>query len=607
MAKILKKFTDERPSNSPTPLDALNKTLTHVLKISPLKKRKLRSRKSIEAKKQQIGSSALELAVGRSPSQFTNDLSNVDSLIITDVKNKFKTASSYRDKIQLLTVAASAKLNVNQIAEQFDTSKYLAGVAIEQYKSHGIFSMPAPRQGVKISDSVEKLVTDFYLNDEISKMLPGRKDFVTLKSRSGEKEQIQKRLLLFNLRTVHEMFRDKHQDVEIGLSKFANLRPRQVVFAGAPGTLVVCVCMIHANPDLMWESVKYVAASSSSLKTCTDCILTTLCNPSSPDCNLGACTECPGYEQLEATLANILQLHEDSTIKYSQWVIENNRCTFAQVSKAEDEFIADFVANLEKLAPHRFLCKMQHDYFEQVKNTLTPGVVLVLLDYSENFTFIIQNAIQANHWQNDQCTIHVCVCIYRGEDGELKYVNHVVFSDYMKHETMAVHLFLEKLMNILTEVLPWPIIKLIYFSDGAASQYKNRYNLCNLMHHEEDFGCKAEWNFHPTSHGKNLCDGVGGTVKRKAHNASLQKGSTDPITTPKKLFEYVRANMPSIHCSYTDIQEHTRHNRTQQRRFKKCPAIVGCRSLHFFEPKSSHILAAKVFSLSHEEMLFDKY
>ena len=55
--------------------------------------------------------------------------------------------------------------------------------------------------------------------------------------------------------------------------------------------------------------------------------------------------------------------------------------------------------------------------------------------------------------------------------------------------------------------------KIIYFSDGAASQYKNRKNFINLCHHEEDFGISAEWHFSATAHGKGTCDGLGGAVK----------------------------------------------------------------------------------------------
>ena len=74
--------------------------------------------------------------------------------------------------------------------------------------------------------------------------------------------------------------------------------------------------------------------------------------------------------------------------------------------------------------------------------------------------------------------------------------------------------------------IPGEINKLIYFSDGAASQYKNFKNFINLCHHEKDFDMKAEWHFFATSHGKVPCDGLGGTIKRLAAKASLQRPTT---------------------------------------------------------------------------------
>ena len=60
------------------------------------------------------------------------------------------------------------------------------------------------------------------------------------------------------------------------------------------------------------------------------------------------------------------------------------------------------------------------------------------------------------------------------------------------------------------------MLKITYFSDGCAAQYKNCKNLINLCYHKEDFGIPAEWHFFATSHGKDPCDGVKGTVKREA-------------------------------------------------------------------------------------------
>ena len=97
----------------------------------------------------------------------------------------------------------------------------------------------------------------------------------------------------------------------------------------------------------------------------------------------------------------------------------------------------------------------------------------------------------------------------------------MVISDHLLHDAMQVYHFQCKLIEFLKEIIQFR--KVIYFSDGAASQYKNRENFINLANHEADFGMPADWHFFATSHGKGPCDGVGGTVKGLAARANLQR------------------------------------------------------------------------------------
>ncbi|CAF1395943.1 unnamed protein product, partial [Didymodactylos carnosus] len=51
------------------------------------------------------------------------------------------------------------------------------------------------------------------------------------------------------------------------------------------------------------------------------------------------------------------------------------------------------------------------------------------------------------------------------------------------------------------------------FSDGAASQFKQRFMFRNLVQLARDFSFDLTWNFFATSHGKGVVDGIGRTVK----------------------------------------------------------------------------------------------
>jgi hypothetical protein len=66
------------------------------------------------------------------------------------------------------------------------------------------------------------------------------------------------------------------------------------------------------------------------------------------------------------------------------------------------------------------------------------------------------------------------------------------------------------------------LTKVYYFSDGEASQFKNRKNFINICYKKCDFGLNAKWHFFAVSHGKGACDGIGGRIKRLAGMASLQ-------------------------------------------------------------------------------------
>ena len=57
--------------------------------------------------------------------------------------------------------------------------------------------------------------------------------------------------------------------------------------------------------------------------------------------------------------------------------------------------------------------------------------------------------------------------------------------------------------------------KIIFQSDGAAQQFKQKFTLCNITLYD----IPTEWHFTATSHGKSCVDGLGGSIKRKLREA----------------------------------------------------------------------------------------
>ena len=83
-------------------------------------------------------------------------------------------------------------------------------------------------------------------------------------------------------------------------------------------------------------------------------------------------------------------------------------------------------------------------------STLLPRQFVVIGDFSENYSFVLQDAAQGFHWNNSQATIHPFVAYYR-QSGKLEYVSYIIISDCLHHDTIAVHLFQKNLAQFLQE------------------------------------------------------------------------------------------------------------------------------------------------------------
>jgi hypothetical protein len=82
--------------------------------------------------------------------------------------------------------------------------------------------------------------------------------------------------------------------------------------------------------------------------------------------------------------------------------------------------------------------KQQSAYINWKKNNLLDKKVLVQCDFNENYTFIIQEAAQAFHYNNNQASIHTAVYYYKMND-EVCHDSLAIISDDLTHNTVAVY------------------------------------------------------------------------------------------------------------------------------------------------------------------------
>ena len=112
---------------------------------------------------------------------------------------------------------------------------------------------PVPKKGKTLPQETLNLVQSFYEDDEYSRQMPGKKDYVSI----GQNLHKQKRLVLCNLSELYSAFRAKYPNIKIEFPKFCTLRPKSCVLAGSSGTHSVCICSTHQNAVLLVDTIDW--------------------------------------------------------------------------------------------------------------------------------------------------------------------------------------------------------------------------------------------------------------------------------------------------------------------------------------------------------------
>lgn len=215
------------------------------------------------------------------------------------------------------------------------------------------------------------------------------------------------------MKEAFELFKSKNQE-KIS-SKFTELRPKECVLAGGAGTHTVCICTIHQNMKLMISGShlgKLTKGENYHLTDNHQCILAVTCNEVSASCYLGDCSTCSKLmDDFVLYMEEIFYKNSVDDFVYKQW-LSTDRTTLQTLSQSTEEFIETFHAGLQTLKKHNFIAKAQSKFCSDRKGSLKVGEVLAIADFAENYSFILQDAAQGFHWNNDQATLHPFICYY---------------------------------------------------------------------------------------------------------------------------------------------------------------------------------------------------
>lgn len=282
-----------------------------------------------------------------------------------------------------------------------------------------------------IDEDTVKKVLDFYHTENVSRQLPGMNDTISVTVAGGIIEKRMKKLLLLSLKEAHILFKATHLDIKIGLSKFCELRPKEVILPNGKGTHNVCVCESHQNVKLALDNSGLAKSnplnlSDSSYKGYIDLMT---CQEATDKCYLNDCKKCDNKDtsEYENSIREHLEESGSNEIKIHQW--ENtDRSNLVVKLMPVDEFVEYLFEKLRKLKTHNYIAKQQTKFFTDRRKNLKFGEVLINGDFAENYNFLVQNSAQGFHWNKTTCTIHPFVVNYM-KNGKLVTMSFAFISD----------------------------------------------------------------------------------------------------------------------------------------------------------------------------------
>jgi hypothetical protein len=435
--------------------------IKHNLDQNQLKRKIEMKGDAIKTKFLKIGSIEAEMGISKE----MQTIAASATTFIAQLKNKFITTENVADRINLLTLVPD-HWTMQRTKAEFGATEYMVKQGRQLLKEKGVLgNMESRDKSTKLRISQERRdnVIQFYQTDEVSRIMPGKKDIVSILTDKG-RVHMQKRLVLCNLKELYQKWKQEHPSEQFGFSTFAALRPKWCVLAGVSGTHTVCVCTYHQNPKLKVQTID-------TKLSCSKLMEVAVCSIERKECMLHECTDCPGEAPLLEKLHQLLPGEDDDEIYYKQWV-STDRCTLQTVRETRAEFLEILSKDLYNLTLHHYISKAQAQAFSKSKKNLKANETIVQLDFSENFTCVVQDAVQASYFSGTQVTLHPYVAYYH-ENSEGKSQSYCIISNHMVHDSTAVAIFNDDIVSQLKNEIPG-LTTVHYWSDGSAAQYKNR-------------------------------------------------------------------------------------------------------------------------------------
>ena len=218
------------------------------------------------------------------------------------------------------------------------------------------------------------------------------------------------------------------------------------------------------------------------------------------------CLNC-GPTKIYDDFADILKDSGNESIVYNRWVYIKTQTdekvkttmTCAQKITPFQDLFDELIKELGTFPSHIFRASWQHKQMALCCTTLTMHEVIMVLDFSENYSCRFQNEVQSALFDHQEVTL-LPVMLYR-QAGKARVI---CISNDPKHNSDVVKTC-EDAISQKIEDYGRSFSKWHQFTDSSATQFKGLKAFADISLRGNMITC----NFFETSHGKSVCDGLG--------------------------------------------------------------------------------------------------
>lgn len=415
----------------------------------------------------------------------------------------------------------------NALPKNLDQRLLIIKKAAEMYgfkvkDDTGLSLIPKPRTPMEIA------ITEFYRRDDISRILPGRKDVINITEEDGTKKSVAKKFLTMTVEETHALFLKENPQYPVKRTKFFELRPRDV-YRMTQRDQNVCACPICENMEFSFQ------AASLDI-TCKTFIENLLCKNITEICRAMDCENCP----IKSNAYMVPYLPEKDFFQVKKWtkgVLEIENIPY-------QTFKDNFERDLPKYLRHRNIKQVQDSALKKDKENLKEGEILIQTDFAENYTIRYHSEVMEKHWTSVPGVVILTAVIYYKESGVLKHKSYAVASDVSTNTTLEMVYLLEGILIDLRNSGIYFGKHVYLWTDGATKHFKNRFAMCFLTKFEDMYGSPIVWNFNESYHGKGPMDGIGAVVKHSVFMTCLREQVV--VQNAKDFCEVAQRKCPSV-------------------------------------------------------------